>query len=95
MKYAFLNIKIISGEYEFSSMGVHEMPNGTNLDEFALDYLSDFYGSPDEPETELEIEEAKDHHSNYRSFNGGEVAARVKEVREITEEEYNVLSKFI
>lgn len=86
MKYAFLNIKIICGEYHFNSMSVHELlPDDYDFEIFAKEYASDFYGSPDEV----------DPTSNYFDFNGGEVSCKVQEVREITEEEYNVLSKFL
>jgi hypothetical protein len=82
MKYVFLRLKIINGEYEYSSQGVHQISKRRSLDVFAREYAKTFYGGKSYKEDE------------YYFFNGGEVAVRVSSVVEITEAEYNVLNKF-
>jgi len=82
MKYIFLNLKIINGEYEYSSKSVHAISKRRNIDVFANKYAKDFY-------TKKAYSDG-----DYYFFNGGEVAVRVKTVQEITENEYQILNKF-
>jgi hypothetical protein len=82
MKYIFLRLKVINGEYEYSSQSVHQISKKSNINLFAEKYAKTFYGGNSYIE------------DNYYFFNGGEVAVRVSNVVEITEAEYNVLNKF-
>ncbi len=83
-KHIFLDIKIQCGEYVFHEKSVHKIGSGKSIDKFARDYASGFYGgksSEDFPDSFF--------------FNAGEVATSVDNSKEITEEEYKVLNKFL
>lgn len=82
-KYVFLMLKIINGEYEYESVGVHGIHKDINIEEWAEDYASDFYASKGDVDGDTYF------------FNGGVVAVRVRSIENITKEEYDVLSKFI
>lgn len=84
-KYIFISIKIRNGEYEYTSISVHEISSRKSTEKFGKDYVKNFYGSkpfkfsPDE---------------DWFYFNGGEVAVKLNTVEEIKKEEYDVLDKF-
>lgn len=82
-KFVFIQVKIQCGEYEFNSKSVHEISSRKSVDKFGKDWVKDFFGK----------KAWVDGDTHY--FNGGEVAARVSNVQEITKEEYQVLSKFM
>ena len=81
-KYYLYNIKIQNGEYEYSSKSVHTAPPDGDEKKHADEYVSDFYGSPSEKD------------GDWYYFNGGEIAAKMLSVQEITKVEYDVFRKF-
>ena len=81
MKYWFLIIEIINGEYTFFSKSVHSSNNKFNAD----GYVKNFYANVD----------GKKDKNGWHTFNAGDVACRVYYFVEIKKEEYDVLSKFI
>ena len=83
MKRIFLNLKIQNGEYEYNSKSVHTVNEGVINENFAQSYASIFYDKPAHRDGDVHY------------FHGGEVAVKVYEVKDISEEEFNVLSKFL
>ena len=85
MEYWFLSLKINNGEYEFYSRSVHERKaDDQKFADYAEEYAYEFYdGCEDEPGCGI-------YH-----FNCGEMAVQVYNVQKITEEEYEVLNKFL
>lgn len=82
-RYVYLELKILNGEYEYSSKTVHELEIGKRIDSFCQNYAKTFYGG----------KPYKD--NGYYFFNGGEVAVKVRKYQFISEVEYNTLLKII
>ena len=84
-KFVFLNLTIRNGEYEYTSISVHEISTRKSTTVFGEKYVKSFYGSkpfkysPDD---------------KWWLFNGGEVAVKLNTCETITKEEYEVLNKF-
>ena len=83
VKFIFLTLDIQNGEYEHHSNSVHILSKDQDTEQFTSEYASQFYGGGSEPNDE------------YFEFFGGSIAVSVGDYKEVTEEEYNVLSKFI
>ena len=83
MIYIYRELKTREGEREYYHKGVHELPEGTDPNEFVEEYLKNFWG--------LEGEEED---GGYYFF-GGEIHTSVYNVTVISKEEYDVLNKFI
>lgn len=86
-KFIFLSLKVINGEYEYSSQSVHEIPNNQKPETFARKYAKEFYGGKP-----FQYDKDPD---GYWYFNGGEVAVKWRTVEIISEEQYRVLSNFL
>lgn len=82
-KFIFLTVKIQNGEYEYYSSSLHKIGESKDKNQFAEKHAKTFYSNFSH----------EDDGTYY--FNAGEVATQLYEVKEITENEYNVLSKFI
>lgn len=83
MRYWYLDIKIINGEYEFHSRSTQKTKAQEEFDGEA--YVADFYG----------FAEGKDEGSDYYSFNCGNIACQVYSLQEISKEEYRILNKYL
>ena len=85
--YVFLCLHIQCGEYEFYSDSVHYLDGDevSDIEAWADEYASVFYGSKGEGE--------KENDTYY--FNAGEVAVEVNNVRSITSVEFDTLYKFL
>ena len=81
-RFYLYNIKIQNGEYEHNSRSVHALPKDADANEYAEEYVSDFYHTNAEKD------------GDWYYFNGGEIAAKMLSVTEITENEYYVFRKF-
>ena len=81
INYILLWLEIRCGEYEFDSKGVHAITG--DVDEFVDNYTSTFY----------ESEVDKD--GKWYYFNGGEIAVRVKEVTQISNNTYLTLKDYL
>jgi hypothetical protein len=90
-KFIFLSMQIRNGEYEHSSESVHEIPACKTIRKFGQEYAKDFYGTPPKA---FQYNDKIDP-DDWWYFNGGEIAARVRRIEEITKEEYDVLKRFI
>ena len=84
MKYWFIEVKIVCGEYEFRSQSVHMTTSAETFD--ADKYVSDFYGDADDPDD-------TDGGSYY--FDGGNLACSYSSCREISEADYTVLKRYM
>jgi len=84
LRYWFLNIKIINGEYEYNSVSLH-MTDGDEFD--AEDWAKSFY------ETDGGEENEPGDGNFY--FNGGEVCVSVHGLEEISKKDYTILRKYI
>lgn len=84
-RYYLYNVKIQNGEYEHNSYSTHSFPPDVDAKEHAEKYVEDFYGG--EPGE-------KTFGDDWYYFNGGEIAAKMLSVQEITKEECDVLRKF-
>lgn len=82
MKYIFLQLKTRDGEREYYHLSVHAVDNAVTLDDFAEDYLKDFWG-----------EGEKDGDGYY--FHGGEIYTEVSRVEEIGTLEYQNLKEYL
>ncbi len=76
-RYYLYNIKIQNGEYEHSSRSARSLPVDADAKEYAAEYIKDFYGDDGE----------RTFDDDWYYFNGGEIAAKMLSVQEITEEE--------
>ena len=82
MRYWFLNIEIIQGEYTNNSISVQT----TQKEDFDAEaYCAEFYACA----------EGKDEGSDYYSFDCGNIACRVYDIKEVKKADYDVLKKFI
>jgi hypothetical protein len=81
MKHVFIKLKIQCGEYEFYALSVHITSFTPNV--YAESYAQNFYGS-----NHYQID-------NAYYYYGGEVAVSVYEYREITADNYNILTQFL
>lgn len=85
-KYIFLNLTTKDGEREYSHETVHELPKDKDPNVWADEYCSEFWGvEPGE----------KEEGSDWYEFDGGAVMTKVKEVKEISVTDYNVLKKYL
>lgn len=82
-KILFIEVEIQNGEYEYFSQSLHTVPLNTNENEFGENHAKTFYSN-------FSHEEGGSYY-----FSGGEVATTLYKAKEITEEEFKVLSKFI
>lgn len=82
-EYFFLQLDIRYGEYEFISANVHQVPVETSIYEFSETYAKEFYT------TEME----EDNGTYY--FDADAVAVKVFRQEKISEQEYDVLRKYI
>jgi hypothetical protein len=83
-KYLFVSLHIQNGEYEHYSNSVHVVDETTDSEKFAEDHAGiNFYGS----------ENYKEDNAYY--YFGGSIAVSVNDFREISEEDFNVLSRFL
>lgn len=83
LKYIYVELKIQNGEYEYYSKSVQQIPVEMDVDDFADNHARDFYGR-------FSYSDGDTHY-----FNGGEVAVRGYNAKEITKAEYKTLQKFI
>ena len=89
MKFAFITLEVIYGEYSTLSYHISEYGENDTLDEVSRNCALGFYPEASE---NGEVEEVKTDCFNF--FDGGTVV-EISSAREITEDEYNVLKKFI
>ena len=83
MKYWYVNIGIQVGELEFSSKSVHKTT--AKEEDFDGDaYAKDFYGFPDDP----------DNNDGSYYFDCGNQCVELYECKEITKQDYIVLSRY-
>ena len=80
IRYWYLDIEIREGESEHHSKGVHECKGVFN----AENYVSDFYA---------DAEGKDDPDSDWYMFQGGCIACRVYDLKEITKKKYDILSE--
>ena len=83
MIYVLLNIHVQNGEYEHNHLSLHELPEDTQLDEWAENYAKEFYGS-----------EADEDNGTYY-FYGGEIASRVEDYKTLPPEDYKILKRYL
>lgn len=84
MKFVFIKLKIINGEYAHEAMSTHGVSDDVNIIEFARDFAASYYEvSPSYTEYD------------YFYFHVGSIALKVDVVREISSMEYNILNQFI
>ncbi len=83
-KYFIVTLKIVCGEYEFSSRHLAAISTRRNQWRYALDYAKNFYGNG-----------RKSDGGETYYFNGGEVAVSVRGVVQVTAEEAAILGKFL
>ena len=84
-KYIFISLKIRNGEYEYTSISVHQISSRKSTEKFGRDYAMNFYGEKPFQYTQGE---------EWFYFHGGAVAVKLNTVEEIPKEEYDVLDKF-
>jgi hypothetical protein len=82
MKYIFIDLKVVNGEYEYSCKSVH-VTKAANISFVAEKHAGTFYGG----------RVSRSDTSWY--FYGGEVAVQVANVKEISEQQYQTLKQFI
>jgi len=81
--YIFLQLDIKCGEYEFTSVSVHQIPKEKNIIDFSEEYAKQFYYGDMEEEDRTYY------------FNAGEVAVEVSVRQNISKEEYSILRKYL
>jgi hypothetical protein len=84
MKYLFVNVGIRQGEYSFNSLSVHEVENSIIPDEFGRKYAQNFYHDDAE----------KDDSENEEYWHDS-LITYLNECKEISLEEYQILSNFL
>ncbi len=84
-KYLFISLTIRNGEYEYTSISVHEISSRKSVKKFGRDYAKNFYGGKSFKNSPEE---------DWYYFNCGEVAVKLSTVEQIKKEEYDVLNKF-
>lgn len=84
-KYILLRLEERNGEYEYIHRSVHRLSDGrkATADRFAKNYAKDFYGVKSDPQD-----------GGYY-FNGGEVFVEVNSWDFISEEDFNLLNKYL
>lgn len=82
-KLIHLCLEVRDGEREYHCHNVHSIPLEKTLEEFSNDYAKSFYSS-----------EAYEEDGGYYHF-GGEVHVSVHSYKEITQEEFDVLKRFL
>jgi hypothetical protein len=85
MKYYIRTIGVRTGEYEFELKRVESLPSRTNPHKHFTNIAKNFYNKGEQW--------FKDKEEFY--FFGGEVCAWVDDFKEITKEEFEVLSKYL
>lgn len=86
-KYALLVIDELNGERSYTHYLVREIPTNSSIDEMIVEACKEHVG--------YEEEEDEDKDSKWIFSPTGEIAATPGMSREITEEEFNVLNKFL
>jgi hypothetical protein len=84
-KYIFSKFKILNGGFEYSELSIHAIPKISSTEKFVRDYASNFYDDG----------EMYDGNRDKYEFNGGEVIVEVKDFKEISKEDYDVLVKYL
>lgn len=82
MKHLFITIELRSGEDEFDQKTVVEVDDGQDSFEYGLSYVADFWGN------------STDFGDGWVEYPNG-IIGRLKQVSVISEEDYNVLKRFI
>lgn len=82
MKHIFIVIELRSGEDEFDQKVVLEIGKRKNVDKFANQYVKEFWGN------------STDFGDGWVEYPNG-IIGRLKRVEVISEEDYNVLKRFI
>lgn len=82
MKHLFITIELRSGEDEFDQKTVVEVDDGQDSFEYGLSYVADFWGN------------STDLGDGWVEYPNG-IIGRLKQVSVISEEDYNVLKRFI
>lgn len=82
-KLYLINFNFRSGEYEVSLQRLIK-DESTDKDSVAHDYLMDYYGNTEYNEDESTYE-----------ISCGEAVLTLNEIKEISKEEYNILSKYL
>lgn len=82
-RYAYIQLKEINGERQYDHRMVRVLPKGVTPEGYAETVAKTFYhGKPDKDD-------------DYYYFQAGEVAVKVKTVSLISEEEYDIMSKYM
>jgi len=82
-KFLFVEIKVRNGEYEYYSNSLHRVGQKVDKTKYGEKHARTFY------------ENFSHEEDGTYYFNGGEVAAELYKVQEVTRKEFSVLSKFI
>ena len=84
-KYLSLRLYERNGEYEYIHRSVHRLPDGrkATAERTAKNYAREFYGGKADPQ------------DGGFYFNGGEVFVKVNSWDFISEEDFNVLAKYL
>lgn len=85
MRHVFIMLQTQDGEHQYNHPMVKMVPPNVNLQKWADKYCSTFWGD----------EKAQRNDLGYWECFGCTLAVIVKDVRPITEMEYNILSKFL
>jgi len=80
----YLNLLVRHGEYEFNCQSVHLLPENTTKEDYAEFYASTFYDDDNAYKDEF-----------WYYFNGGEVAVKVSECKDVPESEVGILIKYL
>jgi hypothetical protein len=83
--FMFLELLVRCGEYEFYCKSVHTVPKDKSMEGVANDWASTFYYN----------DELVTPDNGWYYFNGDEIGVKVYHFKKVTEEEFNVLIKFI
>ena len=82
-KHILVTLKIVCGEYEFSSKHLATLNLRRNEWRYALSYAKDFYGACTSTSDDTFY------------FNGGEIAVSVRGVAQVSAADAEVLARFI
>lgn len=94
-RYAFISVEERNGEREYSHYVVEEIPEGLELDDMITQACKDMVGYEPEENEVKEAEKREDDGDDFYSPSLEYCASPGVGSKEITEEEFNVLKRFI
>lgn len=90
-KHVFLTLEERNGEREYTHKSVHILNKEENIDEWAEEYASTYLIGKSENEDDGKSEKQDDGYY----FNGGQYCVSISLVKEISEEDFNILQKYL